>query len=82
VKSIVSITEKFLDFQLSENFDECKSMEKLIKKCPNYNIDPFGYGFYATAYLYTSYKKYRLTGEKKYPERISRWNFYLAPLER
>lgn len=66
VKSIVSITEKFLEFELLENSEEManklskemkKNMEALIKKCQNYNIDPFGYGFYARAYQYPLYKE-------------------------
>ncbi|MCW3790395.1 Ger(x)C family spore germination C-terminal domain-containing protein [Paenibacillus sp. LS1] len=66
MKSIVSITEKFLEFELLGNSEEManklskemkKSMEALIKKCQNYNIDPFGYGFYARAYQYPLYKE-------------------------
>ncbi|UOK61235.1 Ger(x)C family spore germination C-terminal domain-containing protein [Paenibacillus sp. OVF10] len=58
-------------------------MEALIKKCQNYNIDPFGYGFYARAYQYPLYKEAQTDWGKNYPEHILMWKliFESAPLE-
>jgi len=66
VKSIISITEKFLEFELLGNSEDMakklsaemkKGIEKLIEKCQHYEIDPVGFGFYARAYQYPMYKE-------------------------
>ncbi|MCG7381866.1 Ger(x)C family spore germination protein [Paenibacillus sp. ACRRY] len=66
VKSIIAITEKFLEFELLHNFNDMEkklseemkvAIEKLIEKFQQYEIDPVGFGFFARAYQYPSYKE-------------------------
>ncbi|MFS0869008.1 Ger(x)C family spore germination protein [Paenibacillus xylanilyticus] len=80
VKSIISITEKFLEFELLQNSEEMatklseemkKNIEKLIKKCQDYNIDPVGFGLFARAYQYPLYKEV----QDNWGEELSRAHF-------
>lgn len=80
VKSIIIITEKFLEFELLENSEEMenklskemkKNIEALIKKCQDYEIDPFGFGFYARAYQYPLYKE----AQSNWGQELSRADF-------
>ncbi|KOP68318.1 spore gernimation protein GerC [Bacillus sp. FJAT-18019] len=65
INSFISITEKFLEYELQENSEEMandlsdemkKSIEKLIGKFQQHKIDPVGFGLYARAYHYPLYK--------------------------
>lgn len=66
VKSIIAITEKFLEFELQDNFGDMEkklsegmkvAIEKLIEKFQQHEIDPVGFGFYARAFQYPLYKE-------------------------
>ena len=80
VKSIIIITEKFLEFELLQNSEEManklseemkKNIETLIQKFQDYEIDPIGFGLYARAYHYPMYKE----AQANWGEELSRAHF-------
>ncbi|MFK0521844.1 Ger(x)C family spore germination protein [Paenibacillus illinoisensis] len=80
VKSIIIITEKFLEFELLQHSEEManklseemkKNIEKLIQKFQDYEIDPIGFGLYARAYHYPKYKE----AQANWGEELSRAHF-------
>ncbi|MFE0555655.1 Ger(x)C family spore germination protein [Paenibacillus sp. NPDC058910] len=80
INSFISITEKFLDYELLGNSEEManklskemkKSIEKLIHKFQHHKIDPVGFGLYARAYHYPLYK----AAQDNWGEELSRARF-------
>ncbi|NRR04246.1 Ger(x)C family spore germination protein [Brevibacillus sp. RS1.1] len=62
----VSISERIFPFNMEKDYKKMERMisdelqkdyMKLIKKCQETGIDPFGFGLYARAYEYKEYKK-------------------------
>lgn len=82
INSFVSITEKFLEYELLENSEEMasrlsnemkKSIEKLIDKFQQHKIDPVGFGLYARAYQYPLYK----AAQDNWGEELARAKFHV-----
>lgn len=82
INSFISITEKFLEYELLENSEEMasnlskemkKSIEKLIGKFQKHKIDPAGFGLYARAYHYPLYK----AAQDNWGEELARAQFHV-----
>jgi len=80
INSFISITEKFLEYELLENTEEManklskemkKSVDKLIDKFQQHKVDPVGFGLYARAYQYPLYKAV----QNNWGEEFARANF-------
>lgn len=80
VDAVVSVTEKFLEYELLENSEDMayklseemkNSMEQLIKKFQKLKVDPVGFGIYSRAYQYPFFKEV----QNDWGEELSRAQF-------